>query len=154
MLDCTLLLEVIQRRYNLPTAEEVAIILPGDEAQPADHCDIIIQTRAGPLKRIMETNPAYQALYYILLFPRGDHGWHCNIPLNLENGENFTIADDNEQHPGVEPDDDDNNDDNIISGQRRKQTNVSQLEYYAYRLHQRKINQTIYSVHKDCSKDT
>ena len=63
-----------QYRYNLPTAEEVAIILPGDGEQPADYCDIIIQTRAGPLKRIMETNPAYQALYYVLLFPKGEHG--------------------------------------------------------------------------------
>ena len=132
-----------QRRYNLPTAEEVAIILPGDGAQPADYRDIIIQTRAGPLKRIMETNPAYQALYYVLLFPRGEHGWHPNIPLDMNNREVLPIADEDEQRdPGVEPEDDNDDGENpnqaIIGAQRKNRTNVTQLEYYAYRLHQRK----------------
>jgi hypothetical protein len=128
-----------QRRYNLPTAEEVAIILPGDGAQPADHRDIIIQMRAGPLKRIMETNPAYQALYYVLLFPKGEHGWHRDIPLNVENGQNLHIADEDEQRePGAEPNGDDGNPDLAGVGVQRKRSNVSQLEYYAYRLHQRR----------------
>ena len=129
-----------QRRYNLPTAEEVAIILPGDGEQPADYRDIIVQTRAGPLKRIMETNPAYQALYYVLLFPKGEHGWHRDIPLNAENGQVLHIADEDElRAPGVEPNDDDENPDGAVVGaQRRKRTNVTQLEYYAYRLHHRK----------------
>ena len=131
--------ETDQRRYNLPTAEEVAVILPGDGAQPADYRDIIIQTRAGPLKRIMETNPAYQALYYVLLFPRGEHGWHPNIPLDLGNGQALHIADEDEQRdPGVEPDDNENLDQANMSVQRKKRTTVTQLEYYAYRLHQRK----------------
>ena len=129
-----------QRRYNLPTAEEVAVILPGDGAQPTDNRDIIIQTRAGPLQRIRETNPAYQALYYVLLFPRGEHGWHLNIPLDVNNEQPLHIADEDEQRdPGAEPNDDDENPDQAVVGaQRKKRTNVTQLEYYAYRLHQRK----------------
>lgn len=51
--------ETDQRRYNLPTANEVAMIVPGDGTQPTKNCDIILQTRAGPLKRIFKTNPAY-----------------------------------------------------------------------------------------------
>ncbi|KAJ3724346.1 hypothetical protein C8R42DRAFT_577035, partial [Lentinula raphanica] len=54
------------RVYNQPTADEVAVILPGPEA-PKDHRDIILQCRNGPLKRIYETSPAYAPLHYVLL---------------------------------------------------------------------------------------
>jgi hypothetical protein len=50
------------------------------------------------------------------------------------------IADEDEQQgPGAEPNGDDGNPDGAVVGaQRKKRTNVTQLEYYAYRLHQRK----------------
>ena len=63
-----------QRRYNLPTAEEVAVIISGDGTQPTENRDIILSTRSGPLKCITEINPAFQCLYYVLLFPYGEHG--------------------------------------------------------------------------------
>ncbi|KIK60171.1 hypothetical protein GYMLUDRAFT_168282, partial [Collybiopsis luxurians FD-317 M1] len=59
------------RTYNLPTAEEVAVILPGP-GEPTDHRDIILQLKAGHLKQIYETSPAYAPLHYVLLFPRGE----------------------------------------------------------------------------------
>ncbi|KAF8072148.1 hypothetical protein FPV67DRAFT_1371020, partial [Lyophyllum atratum] len=63
------------RRYNLPTADEVAVILPdGDAAsQPRD---IQIHRRDGALRTISNLHPAYVPLYYVLLFPRGEPGWH------------------------------------------------------------------------------
>ena len=69
------------RRYNLPSTEEVAVILPGP-GEATDYRDIILQHRAGPLKRIHETNPAYVPLHYVLLFPRGELGWYCHIKFS------------------------------------------------------------------------
>ncbi|KAI0739006.1 hypothetical protein C8Q80DRAFT_1056941, partial [Daedaleopsis nitida] len=74
------------RRYNLPTSDDVAVILPGGEgelnANTGDSRDIILRRRyAGPLQRISESHPAYAPLHYVLLFPHGTNGWHWNIPL-------------------------------------------------------------------------
>jgi hypothetical protein len=64
------------RRYNLPTGEEVAVILPGD-GSASDGQDIILRTRAPddmPMLRISDLHSAYSPLYYVFLFPRGEHG--------------------------------------------------------------------------------
>lgn len=72
-----------RRRYNLPTADEVSVILPGNEPTP-DSRDIILRSRmpgeAG-LYRIHDGNAAYACLHYVLLFPRGEHGWHSELRL-------------------------------------------------------------------------
>ncbi|KAJ7032962.1 hypothetical protein C8F04DRAFT_890575, partial [Mycena alexandri] len=57
------------RRYNAPTADEVAVILPGDGSRPTSHRDLILQYRNGPLHRIFEWNASYQPMVYVLLFP-------------------------------------------------------------------------------------
>ncbi|KAJ7719705.1 hypothetical protein B0H16DRAFT_1214799, partial [Mycena metata] len=57
-----------RRRGNLPTADEVAVILPGDQSQMQPR-DIILRKRDGPLIRISNHHPAYTPLYYVLLFP-------------------------------------------------------------------------------------
>ncbi|KAJ7624194.1 hypothetical protein B0H17DRAFT_1288432 [Mycena rosella] len=72
------------RRYNLPTAEEVAVILPGD-GSAGDGRDIILRNRqvnGAPMQRISDIHPAYAPLYYVLLFPHGEHGWHPDIYLD------------------------------------------------------------------------
>ncbi|KAJ6462878.1 hypothetical protein C8R45DRAFT_752003, partial [Mycena sanguinolenta] len=67
------------RRGNLPTADEVAVILPNDQSsQPRD---IILRRRNGPLLRISDLHPAYSPLYYVLLFPFGENGWHPDLKL-------------------------------------------------------------------------
>ncbi|KAF7350019.1 ATP-dependent DNA helicase [Mycena venus] len=93
-----------RRRYNLPTAEEVAVVLPGDGSS-GDGRDIILRNRApaeSPLLRISDIHPAYTPLYYVLLFPRGENGWHPDLYLAPE--------------PGKQP--------------RR----LTQIRYYAFRL--------------------
>ncbi|TFK58668.1 hypothetical protein BDN72DRAFT_746666, partial [Pluteus cervinus] len=73
-----------RRRYNLPTGEEVAVILPGD-GSATDHRDIILRCRHqdGPaLQRIHEGHPAYAPLHYVLLFPYGEHGWNYDMRLH------------------------------------------------------------------------
>ncbi|KAI0702082.1 hypothetical protein C8Q76DRAFT_659919, partial [Earliella scabrosa] len=71
-----------RRRYNLPTSNEIAIILPGTGEEVQHSRDIILRKRSGSLERISELHPAYACLHYVLFFPYGTHGWHPNIPLN------------------------------------------------------------------------
>ena len=56
--------------YNLPTADEVAMILLG--AQSKAPCDIILCNCDGPLYQISDLHPAYAPLQYPLLFPWGE----------------------------------------------------------------------------------
>ena len=79
------------RRYNLPTANEVGVILPGENTFQGDHRDIIIHLRPQhyhnpqdhrdhlQLHRISEGHPAYAPLHYVLLFPYGEPGWHYDL---------------------------------------------------------------------------
>ncbi|RPD82884.1 hypothetical protein L226DRAFT_425085, partial [Lentinus tigrinus ALCF2SS1-7] len=68
-----------RRRYNLPSADDVAILLPGEGG--GDFRDIILHRRGGPLHRITESHPAYAPLHYTLLFPLGTAGWHPELYL-------------------------------------------------------------------------
>ncbi|KAI0043941.1 hypothetical protein FA95DRAFT_1523552, partial [Auriscalpium vulgare] len=70
-----------RRRYNLPTADEVAVIIP-DASQPTSRRDIILWKREGPLRRISDGHPAYAPLHYVLFFPHGTHGWEYNMFLH------------------------------------------------------------------------
>lgn len=82
---CNLKLRIIgkrghdARRYNMPTASEVAAIIVGDfESADADR-DIIVETQTGYLKRVSVLSSAYLPLQYPLLFPRGDDGYRDDI---------------------------------------------------------------------------
>ena len=65
-----------QRRYNAPTVDEIAVILPGDGTQKRVSRDIVVHGRGDQrLMRISECHPAYLPLHYVLLFPFGELGW-------------------------------------------------------------------------------
>ncbi|CAH1771184.1 5702_t:CDS:1, partial [Entrophospora sp. SA101] len=66
------------RRYNTPAASEVAIIMIG--AEPLER-NIVLQLHEGGLQRISEMHRAYEPLHYVLMFPRGEDGWHPYIPI-------------------------------------------------------------------------
>jgi hypothetical protein len=71
-----------KRRYNMPTAPELAVILPGegDAHDPASR-DIIIENSNGSLINIKESCSVYDPLHYVLMFPYGQLGWqHKTIP--------------------------------------------------------------------------
>jgi hypothetical protein len=79
------------RRYNTPTVDEVAVVLPGDNAIKGDYCNIILHLRPEyydghhlRLRRINEGHPAYVPLHYVLLFPCGESGWYqgMRVPNN------------------------------------------------------------------------
>ncbi|PIA35515.1 hypothetical protein AQUCO_03500110v1 [Aquilegia coerulea] len=61
-----------KKRYNLPTSEDIAVIMPGDGTEIASKRDIVLHLRGNKLKRISECHPAYLPLHYVLLFPNGD----------------------------------------------------------------------------------
>jgi len=63
-----------QRTHNLPTAEEITVIIPEDELHHAlDNRDIVLQARGGQLEQISQNSPLYSALHYVLLFPKGEN---------------------------------------------------------------------------------
>lgn len=70
-------------QYNLPTADEVAVILPGVDGDDTRYTqrDIILQRHKGELQIISDLHPAYVPLYYVLLFPNGESGWHPDLKL-------------------------------------------------------------------------
>jgi len=78
-----------RRRENLPTANELAAIIP-DEYGQGSFRDIVLEIRNpirnGPkLSRISATHAAYMPLHYVLLFPYGDLGWHWGLDLRESN---------------------------------------------------------------------
>ena len=76
------------RRYNAPTAPEVAVIMPGDGySEGVASRDIVLHAGTGGLQRITECNCAYDSLHYVLLFPSGDNGWHLKIPHTRGKGD-------------------------------------------------------------------
>jgi hypothetical protein len=78
-----------RRRYNAPTAAEVAILMPGDGSNETHFRDIIISTIGRGLQRINEMNPSYDPLHYPLLFPNGDFGWANDL---LQRGTNRNVT--------------------------------------------------------------
>ena len=69
-------------KYGAPTSSDVAVLMIGDgcDIEPSNR-DILLSQREGGIKKISELHPSYDPLHYVLLFPRGDDGWHADIPL-------------------------------------------------------------------------
>ena len=80
---------------NLPTVDEVAVIIPG-QSNEGDSRDIILsrqpirrrqsddnnnQMHHANLQRISDGHPAYAPLHFVLLFPYGEPGWHWDLKL-------------------------------------------------------------------------
>jgi hypothetical protein len=70
------------RRYNLPTASEVGIIINKDTSDVNTARDLIIEYRSGRLQHVSELHAGYLALRFPLLFPYGEKGWHPEIPFS------------------------------------------------------------------------
>ena len=62
-----------RRRYNLPSSEEIAVVLPGDGSQLSAMRDIILRLKGdNQLMRISECHQSYLPLHYVLLFTLGE----------------------------------------------------------------------------------
>ncbi|KAF8747209.1 Helitron helicase-like domain at N-terminus [Rhizoctonia solani] len=124
------------RRYNLPTSDEIALIL-ADNALNQQH-DIVLFKHDGGFQRMSSWNPAYACLHYVLLFPKGEHGFQRHIPIQgwqWQPGLHPQAAQRVAQLDveGHEPDDDEE-DNGPAGNQRQRRIVVSEREYYAYYL--------------------
>lgn len=97
------------RVYNIPTASEVAALIPGDFNEEMDKRDIVLEKQSGKLKRIHECHVAYLALQYPLLFPRGEDGYRLGIKKTKTK-----------------------------TSKGKKQKDISMRQWFAYRLQERK----------------
>jgi len=53
-----------QRTHNLPTTEEITVIIPEDRVYHAiDNRDIVLRARGGQLECISQNSPSYSALH-------------------------------------------------------------------------------------------
>ena len=66
-------------QYNLPTTDQLAMLVVGDFSLETFKRDIIIQTKSGNPRHISSLHPAYMPLQYPLLFPFGEHGFQVGI---------------------------------------------------------------------------
>ena len=127
-----------KRRYNLPIANEVAVIIPGNEdADAAGPRDIILHMRTDTtLQNLHDGHPAYACLHYVLLFPTGQHGWHWELrlrdpPKTTSNPNGFPV-DDNDNDSQEDEDGHEGDGDDDGAGR-----SLTQTRFYAYRLHPR-----------------
>jgi len=91
-----------QKTHNLPTAEEIAVIIPAEGVHHAvDNRNVVLWAREGRLERISQNSPSYATLHYVLLFPKRENGWHPRIPIRgaqlREQGENARQRDGEER---------------------------------------------------------
>ena len=78
------------RRYNAPSAEDIAVVFPG--THPPSSRDITVYLQAdeacGDTHAISHLSEHVDPLTYPLLFPNGDKGWcpDLRIPWHMQNG--------------------------------------------------------------------
>ncbi|GAA0175869.1 hypothetical protein LIER_28965 [Lithospermum erythrorhizon] len=149
-----------QRRYNKPLSNEVAAVWiedENDENVNADMLDIRVYTKSGRSHSVEYYYGCYDPLQYVLMFPRGEPGWHSNIPrvgytirrrtdtqeMNITNCGSFEeiLAREQQEFKGTGIDIDE--DVPSSQNQRRKRKIVSSREYYVYKLQDR-INDKSY----------
>lgn len=70
-----------QRRYNHPTASEVAIVMIGNGEYGATERDLVVQARDGSFRSVSYLKSFYVPLRYPIPFVYGEQGWHPNIFL-------------------------------------------------------------------------
>ncbi|QRW17526.1 Helitron helicase-like domain at N-terminus [Rhizoctonia solani] len=121
---------------TIPTSDEIALIL-ADNALNQQH-DIVLFKHDGGFQRMSSWNPAYACLHYVLLFPKGEHGFQRHIPIQgwqWQPGLHPQAAQRVAQLDveGHEPDDDEE-DNGPAGNQRQRRIVVSEREYYAYYL--------------------
>ncbi|GFT19643.1 uncharacterized protein NPIL_659171 [Nephila pilipes] len=73
------------RRFNVPTVDEVAIIIVGDQFQPRD---IVLHRRNEQLTKVSVTHRCCETLQYLILFRDGADGYNFSVKMaNPVNGE-------------------------------------------------------------------
>ncbi|KAK4519140.1 uncharacterized protein ATC70_009449 [Mucor velutinosus] len=143
------------RTYSAPTIDEVAAIVidpvSTDDPNYVPHLrrDVATFRRNGTMEHIMsECHRSYDSMHYVLMFPRGENGWHVNMPLSITTNASF---EDDDEGDAVNSETDDDNTANAVETEidgddveqevtrpittiRRAQQNISVMQFYAHRL--------------------
>lgn len=62
---------------NLPTSNEIAMIVPGDGTEQYQDRSLILRiSDSDHLKFVSQTHSLYDPLQYVIMFPSGTLGWH------------------------------------------------------------------------------
>jgi hypothetical protein len=97
-----------------------ATIIGNNQETEIQKRDIVLYPYEGGVQRISEIHPSYIPLHYVLMFPRGEDGWHPKIPIY--NNESLNIDDENISE--------DNDEDEANESSKY----ISAMNYFAYRL--------------------
>ncbi|XP_075486067.1 uncharacterized protein LOC142525622 isoform X2 [Primulina tabacum] len=125
---------VDQRRYNTPTADQVAAIwVEGNNPNIPYDRDIIVCSCDGRSHQIKHYSRCYDPLQYPLFFPNGENGWHQNIP-KVKPGAHDDCTASNALVPTNFPSIDDilSRESSGVRGSNNRM--VSCREYYSYKL--------------------
>jgi hypothetical protein len=119
------------RRYNPQVVPEFGAFIPdeGNPDAPPGSRQIRMTSHDGRLHYVSELHPAYDALHYPLLHPRGESGWRPGIPHTGANA------------PGggdVDMDDAEGDEEDAARPRKRPKT-VSAMQFAAYHLQVRDI---------------
>uniref|UniRef100_I1Q7F0 Helitron helicase-like domain-containing protein n=1 Tax=Oryza glaberrima TaxID=4538 RepID=I1Q7F0_ORYGL len=138
-----------QRRYNAPTASQVAAIwLEGDDPMRTFDRHVLVHAKGDKPCYIKAYHGCYDPLAYPLFNPNGETGWNLKmpyddpnqIPCDVEMDETFEASTFGDVHTNEEstfndlPDNEDDNDDSSKSGKGKKDKFVTVREYYCFRL--------------------
>lgn len=96
-------------QYNLPTTDQLAMLVVGDFTLDTFQRDIVIQTRSGQLQQISTLHPAFMALQYPLLFPYGERGFQIGVSYR-----------------------------GVTSDGKKKRTKMTMQDYYCHAFHYRR----------------
>ncbi|EEC75772.1 hypothetical protein OsI_12678 [Oryza sativa Indica Group] len=151
-----------QRRYNAPTASQVAAIwLEGDDPVRTFDRHVLVHAKGDKPSYIKAYHGCYDPLAYPLFNPNGETGWNLKMPyedpnqipcdvemdetceaptfVNVRTNEESTF-DDLPENEVVDNylDNEDDNDDSTKSGKGKKDKFVTAREYYCFRLQVRR----------------
>jgi hypothetical protein len=73
-----------QRTYNVPSTSEVAVVwIEGSELLGQFQNSIVLHGKDRSKHGIRSYHGCYDALSYPLFFPKGELGWHMDIPKGV-----------------------------------------------------------------------
>ncbi|CAN1836176.1 hypothetical protein LINPERHAP1_LOCUS34668, partial [Linum perenne] len=74
-----------RREYDLPTTDELAILIVDETGEDTYHPDIVVQHISNEMERVSFFHLNLMTLQYPILFPHDEDEWHSNIMLSNTN---------------------------------------------------------------------
>lgn len=71
------------KRYNLPTVEEIGMVIPGDGTIDGNERQLVLKRQDGKLVTINDMHTGYLPMRYVLCFPEGAQQWSEEYKLLL-----------------------------------------------------------------------